>query len=78
MTKDTEIKKIKLTLKVGDKITILVADDDSILIVKNGDQNNLRLTISILQSREQRKKKLELANWQKVKDNGEYLLSAEW
>lgn len=78
MTKDAEIKKIKLTLKVGDKITILVADDDSILIVKNGDQNNLRLTISILQSREQRKKKLELANWQKVKDNGEYLLSAEW
>ena len=78
MTKDAEIKKIKLTLKVGDKITILVGDDDSILIVKNGDQNNLRLTISILQSREQRKKKLELANWQKVKDNGEYLLSAEW
>lgn len=78
MTKDAEIKKIKLTLKVGDKITILVADDDSILIVKNGDQNNLRLTISILQFREQRKKKLELANWQKVKDNGEYLLSAEW
>ena len=40
VTKDAEIKKIKLTLKVGDKITILAADDDSILIAKNGDQNN--------------------------------------
>lgn len=39
-TKDAEIKKIKLALKVGDKITVLVSDDDSILIVKNGDQNN--------------------------------------
>ncbi len=40
MTKDTEIKKIKLTLKVGDKITVLASDDDSILVAKNGDQNN--------------------------------------
>lgn len=40
VTKDAEIEKIKLTLKIGDKITVLAADDDSILIVKNGDQNN--------------------------------------
>ena len=40
VTKDAEIKKIKLTLKVGDKITVLASDDDSILIKKNGDQNN--------------------------------------
>lgn len=40
MTKDAEIKKIKLTLKLSDKITVLATDDDSILIVKNGGQNN--------------------------------------
>lgn len=40
VVKDTEIEKIKLILKTGDKITILAADDDSILIIKNGDQNN--------------------------------------
>lgn len=40
VTKDAEIEKIKLTLKIGDKITVLASDDDSILIAKNGDQNN--------------------------------------
>lgn len=40
MTKDVEIEKIKLTLKLGDKIIILASDDDSILIAKNGNQNN--------------------------------------
>lgn len=40
VTKDTEIEKIKLTLKIGDRITVLAADDDSILIIKNEDQNN--------------------------------------
>lgn len=40
VTKDAEIEKIKLTLKIGDKITVLAADDDSILIIKNEDQNN--------------------------------------
>lgn len=40
MTKDAENKKIKLKLKLGDQITVLAADDDSILIEKNGDQNN--------------------------------------
>lgn len=40
VTKDAEIEKIKLTLKVGDKITVLASDDDAILIAKNGDQNN--------------------------------------
>lgn len=40
VTKDVEIKKIKLILKSGDQITVLADDDDSILIVKNGDQNN--------------------------------------
>ena len=38
--KDAEIKKIKLVLKTGDQIAILAADDDSILIVKNGDKDN--------------------------------------
>ena len=37
---DAEIKKIKLVLKTGDQIAILAADDDSILIVKNGDKDN--------------------------------------
>ena len=40
VTKDAEIKKIKLILKAGDQVTVLAADDDSILIVKNGDKNN--------------------------------------
>ena len=40
VTKDAEIKKIKLVLKTGDQIAILAADDDSILIVKNGDEDN--------------------------------------
>ncbi len=40
VTKDAEIKKIKLTLKTTDKITILASDDDSILIIKNDDSNN--------------------------------------
>ena len=40
VTKDAEIKKIKLVLKTGDQIAILAADDDSILIVKNGDKDN--------------------------------------
>lgn len=40
VTKDVEIEKIKLTLKLGDKIIILASDDDSILIAKNGNQNN--------------------------------------
>ena len=38
--KDAEIKKIKLVLKTGDQVTVLAADDDSILIIKNGDKNN--------------------------------------
>lgn len=38
--KDAEIKKIKLVLKAGDQIAVLAADDDSILIVKNGDEDN--------------------------------------
>ena len=38
--KDAEIKKIKLVLKTGDQIAILAADDDSILIIKNGDKDN--------------------------------------
>ena len=38
--KDAEIKKTKLVLKTGDQIAILAADDDSILIVKNGDKDN--------------------------------------
>lgn len=40
MTKDAEIKKIKLVLKTGDQIAILASDDDSVLIVKNGDKDN--------------------------------------
>lgn len=40
VTKEAEIGKIKLTLKLGDKITILASDDDSILIIKNDDSNN--------------------------------------
>lgn len=40
VTKDVEIPQIKLTLKVGDKITVLASDDDSILIAKNGDQKS--------------------------------------
>lgn len=40
VTKDAEIKKIKLILKAGDRITVLAADDDSNLITKNGDKNN--------------------------------------
>lgn len=40
-TKDAEIKRIKLKLKPGDQIDVLAKDDDSILIVKNGEQNNL-------------------------------------
>lgn len=40
VTKDSEIKKIKLTLKVGDQITVFANDNDSILIIKNGDENN--------------------------------------
>ena len=40
MTKDVEIKKIKLVLKTGDQIAILASDDDSVLIVKNGDKYN--------------------------------------
>ena len=40
VTKDAEIKKIKLVLRTGDQIAILAADDDSILIVKNGDEDN--------------------------------------
>lgn len=40
VTKDAEIKKIKLILKTGDQIAILAADNDSILIVKNGDKDN--------------------------------------
>ena len=40
VTKDAEIKKIKLVLKTGDQVTVLAADDDSILIIKNGDKNN--------------------------------------
>ena len=40
VTKDAEIKKIKLVLKSGDKIAILASDDDSVLIVKNGDKDN--------------------------------------
>lgn len=38
--KDAEIKNIKLTLKMGDKITVLASDGDSILIAKNRDKNN--------------------------------------
>lgn len=34
VTKDAEIKKIKLVLKTGDQIAILAADDDSILIIQ--------------------------------------------
>lgn len=34
VTKDAEIKKIKLLLKTGDQIAILAADNDSILIAK--------------------------------------------
>lgn len=41
VVKNAEIKKIKLVLKIGDQITILAADDDSILIVKNGDKDSL-------------------------------------
>lgn len=40
VTKDAEIKKIKLVLETGDQITVLAADDDSILIMKNGDKSN--------------------------------------
>ena len=40
VTKDAEIRKIKLVVKTGDQVTVLAADDDSILIVKNGDKNN--------------------------------------
>ena len=40
VTKNAEIKKIKLVLKTGDQVTVLAADDDSILIIKNGDKNN--------------------------------------
>ena len=40
VVKDAEIKKIKLVLKSGDKITVLAECNDSILIVKNGDKNN--------------------------------------
>lgn len=40
VTKDAEIKKIKLVLKTGDQIAILASDDDSVLIVKNGDKDN--------------------------------------
>lgn len=40
VVKDAEIKKIKLVLKTGDQITVLAADDDSILIVKNEDKDN--------------------------------------
>ena len=40
VTKDTEIKKIKLLLKTGDQIAILAADNDAILIAKNGDKDN--------------------------------------
>lgn len=40
VTKDAEIEKIKLVLKTGDRVTVLAADDDSILIIKNGDKNN--------------------------------------
>ena len=40
VTKDAEIKKIKLLLKTGDQIAILAADNDSILIAKNGDKDN--------------------------------------
>lgn len=40
VTKDVEIKKIKLVLKTGDQIAILASDDDSVLIVKNGDKYN--------------------------------------
>lgn len=38
--KDAEIKRIKLTLKTGDKFTVLASDEDAVLIAKNGDQNN--------------------------------------
>lgn len=38
--KDAEIKEINLSLKTGDKITVFGKDQDSILIVKNGDYNN--------------------------------------
>lgn len=38
--KDVENKKIKLILKIGDQITVLAVDGDSILIIKNGDMNN--------------------------------------
>ena len=39
--KDAEIKKIKLILKPGDKITVFAVDNDSILIARNGDKNAL-------------------------------------
>ena len=38
--KNAEIKKIKLVLKIGDQITALAADDETILIVKNGEKDN--------------------------------------
>lgn len=38
--KDVEIKKIKLVLKIGDQVTVLATDGDSILIIKDGDKNN--------------------------------------
>lgn len=40
VTKDAEIMKIKLVLKTGDQVTVLAADDNSILIVKNEDRDN--------------------------------------
>ena len=40
VTKDAEIKKIKLLLKTGDQIAILAADNDTILIAKNEDKDN--------------------------------------
>lgn len=40
VTEHAEIKKIKLILEPGDRITVLAADDDSILLAKNDDENN--------------------------------------
>lgn len=38
--KDSEIQKIGLKLKSGDRIRVLATDEDSILIEKIGDKNN--------------------------------------
>ena len=40
VTKDVENQILKLVLKTGDQIAILASDDDSVLIVNNGDKDN--------------------------------------